>query len=173
MNKPRLVVLSDLYGIPNEPWMEAYRNELIPHLTLIEYDCRQLAEIDHLAPTEIHAAFANGGIERAAKNLLLAESTPSHLLGFSVGGTIAWKYALESTNAISVTTVSATRLRNETKIPTSLNSIYFGEREEFGPQQEWFAQMNIEPIVFPNLGHECYKHSAIIPMICQKIISRL
>ena len=173
MNKPRLVILSDLFGTSNEPWMDAYRTELEPSFTLIEYDCRELAEIAHLAPTEIHAAFANGGIERAAKNLLSAESTPVHLLGFSVGGTIAWKFALESNLAISVTTVSATRLRNETKLPAALNTIYFGELEEFGPQREWFNTMNIDPIVFPDLGHECYKKFTIIPQICQKIISDL
>ena len=173
MNEPRLVVLSDLYGISNEPWMETFRNELNPHFTVIEYDCRELAEIAHLNPTEIHASFANGGIERATKNLLLAESTPVHLLGFSVGGTIAWKYALESSKVISITTVSATRLRNETKIPAALMNIYFGEWEEFGPQQEWFNTMSIDPIVIPHLGHECYKELTLIPQICQKIISIL
>ncbi len=173
MNKPRLVVLSDLFGISNESWMEAYRNALRTHFIVVEYDCRELAEIVHLNPDELHYAYTNGGIERAVNNLRSAEPTEIWLLGFSVGGTIAWKFALEATNAISITTVSATRLRNETKVPTALNTIYFGELEEFGPKNDWFTRMNIQPIVIPNQGHECYKNFNAIALICDQITTAL
>ncbi len=173
MNKPRLVILSDLFGTSNETWMDAYRTELKPHFRISEYDSRDLADIAHLEQNEIHTAFVNGGIETAVKNLQIIETREMHLLGFSVGGTIAWKFALESTSVISMTTISSTRLRNETMIPMCFHSIIFGELEEFGPQQEWFTKMKIEPIVIPNSGHECYKDLTVIPQICRQIISGL
>lgn len=171
MNKPRIAVLSDLFGISNEPWMEAYRNALKTHFTVVEYDCRELAQIAHLDPDEIHYAFTHGGIEQAVNNLRLAEQHDVWLLGFSVGGTIAWKFALESTQCSAVFAVSATRLRDETKAPTSQKVLYFGELEEFGPKQEWFDRMNIQPIVLPNQSHECYKNHKVTTLICDKIIA--
>jgi hypothetical protein len=172
MSKPRLVVLSDLYGNSNEPWMEAYRNALNAQFTVVEYDCRELAEIAHLNPDELHHAFTNGGIQRAVSNLRVAEPTEIWLLGFSVGGTIAWKFALESASR-ALFAVSATRLRYETKAPSCRKTLYFGELEEFGPQNQWFNSMYIQPVVIPNQGHECYKNSNAIGLICDQIITAL
>lgn len=172
MSKPRLIILSDIFGSSNETWMDEYRALLEPHFNCIEYDCRELAGIAHLHQESMHEGFASGGIEHAVDNLLNREINDAHILGFSVGGTIGWKFALKTKNVLSITLISATRLRYETRVPQSENVIYFGELEEFGPQSEWFEAMEITPKWIARGGHDCYKDLNVIKQVCKHLIEK-
>jgi hypothetical protein len=171
MNKPRLILLSDIFGNSKGSWMDEYRSILTPHFQLIEYDSRVLAEITTLDQKQIHSEFVNGGIERAVQNLLRLESDGASVLGFSVGGTIAWKYALEIEHNISLHLVSATRLRNETEKPSSNIHLYFGELESNGPTQAWFENFHLIPTILEKEDHECYKATNSVKHLSSQLIS--
>jgi alpha-beta hydrolase superfamily lysophospholipase len=157
--KQRLIILSDLNGIENNAWLEEYRTKLNSFFDIREYDTRELAELESsgLTETEIHEEFINGGIEKAITNLLEKEKKPSVVLGFSVGGTIAWKAALQGMPVQKLMAVSSTRLRKEFQKPQCTIDLYFGGKDEFRPMDEWFEAMNLEPTIYNYAGHEFYK----------------
>lgn len=169
MNKPRLIILSDIFGRTEEEWMKEYEGRLSPYFKIIDYDSRELAGISALPQSEVHAGFVNGGINRAVQNLISTPVLPDVIVGFSVGGTIAWKYALKNANP-SLYLISATRLRNETTKPLSPISLYYGELEEHGPSSKWFQEFKLSPEIFEKESHECYKSQNSIERVCQRII---
>lgn len=170
MSKPSLVILSDIFGASSDTWMDEYRNLLSPYLEIIEYDSRILAEISDDNLEKVHAEFIHGGIERAVQNLLRLESRSSMILGFSIGGTIAWKFALENKHVESIHCVSATRLRKEENKPASEINLYFGEFETNGPSEIWFNKLAIVPAIFDNETHECYKSIKPTREVCSKML---
>jgi hypothetical protein len=170
MNKPRLFILSDIFGSSEEDWMKEYKQRLSPLFEITQFDCRELAGIHALPQSEVHGAFVAGGINLATQGLLEKHAKPDVILGFSVGGTIAWKYALLNAD-VSLYLVSATRIRNEEIKPNSTMRLYFGEREEHGPKQTWFEKMNLIPATIQNDLHECYKSPNVIERVCQDIKS--
>ena len=173
MSKPRLVLISDIYGNTTDNWMEEYRKKLTPYFEVIEYDSRVLAGITSLDQKEVHSEFINGGTERAVQNLLTHEPKASIILGFSIGGTIAWKFATENNKITSLHLVSATRLRNEITKPSSKISLYYGELEANGPTQSWFENFKLVPTIFDDQTHECYSLVESAKYICTMILSEI
>ena len=170
MSKPKLIILSDIFDATEEAWMGMYRKQLSPFFEIVEYDSRQLAGILPCPQEEVHQRFVNAGIEDATQRLSLLEEKVYAVLGFSVGGTIAWRYALENPHCSSLYLISATGLRNETVRPTSAISLCYGEHESSGPNLAWFDTLGIAPKIFKNEFHECYKNEAVITQLCQTII---
>ena len=144
MNKPKLAILSDIYGNSKEHWMKEYVRILSPFFEITQLDSRELADIHLLPQSQVHGGFVQGGIERAAQNLISKDIQPKVILGFSVGGTIAWKYALSQSQS-SLYLISATRLRNETSKPSSPINLFFGELEKNGPSSSWFKKLELNP----------------------------
>lgn len=171
MSKPRLVLISDIFGNTTDNWMEEYRKKLSPNFEVVEYDSRVLAEITSLDQKQVHSEFINGGTERAVQTLLRQEPEASIVLGFSIGGTIAWKFAIENTKITLLHLVSATRLRNEIIKPSSKIKLYYGELEANGPTQSWFEDFKFVPTIFDDQTHECYKQVESAKYICTKILS--
>lgn len=166
MNKPRLIILSDIFGSSEE--MKEYEKSLSPYFEIMTHDSRELAGVNELPQSEVHSGFVNGGIESAVTELGKLNFQPDVVIGFSVGGTIAWKYALE--NSISALyLISATRLRNEIAKPKSAIHLFFGALEEHGPVSDWFRKMMLAPVVVKSLGHECYKDKDVIERVCRQI----
>lgn len=170
MSKSQLIILSDIFGINQESWMDEYRERLNSLFEISEYDSRVLAGISSHDQDEIHAEFVNGGIERAVKSLRQLDLAEVTILGFSIGGTIAWKFALDNPNVHTIHAVSATRLRNEDKKPTSKINLYFGELETNGPSKGWFNKLGINPAIFESETHECYKSVKPSREVCSKIL---
>lgn len=170
MNKPQLVILSDIFGHSNESWMDEYMVRLSPHFHVTSFDSRKLAGIESDQLEVVHKAFVSGGIDLAAEELDKFKDEVQVVIGFSVGGTIAWRYALENPE-VSLHLISATRLRNETSKPSSEITLYYGENEENGPVTEWFETMNLNPIVIEHESHECYKSEIVIEHVCQRILA--
>lgn len=170
--KSRLVILSDLWGYTNNEWMTAYTYALQDEYSISYYDCRELAGIDLELKEEsvIHSAFVNGGIERAVENLCSLEKGDFTVLAFSIGGTIAWKAALAGLNVKTIYALSSTRLRYEAEKPPCKIMLAYGENDENKPNQSWFDQHEITPLILEGMDHEMYMSGDVTKLFYKQII---
>lgn len=143
--KPRLLILSDLFGGKNPKWIKLYSEILKSKFDIQYYDVLELGNINlgNFTKSDIHNQFLNGGIDEAVENLLDYEKGEVAILGFSIGGTIAWKASLKGLNISQLVAVSSTRLRFETKIPECKIKLYFGEKDLNMPNSKWFSDLKI------------------------------
>ena len=173
--KPRLVLISDLWGRKDSEWINNYTSILNHHFDVFFYSSTELAEINifNMAQDKIHQEFIEAGIEKAVENLLKFETQKIHILAFSVGGTIAWKAALRGLQVQNLFAVSATRLRYETKKPSTKVELFFGDDDSFLPDSKWFEDMQIKKHFITNHDHEMYREKEIAYDICSSIINQL
>ncbi|MRX66645.1 hypothetical protein SAMN06265349_102553 [Flavobacterium resistens] len=171
MIKPRLLLLSDLFG-GNPEWIEYYIQILEPKFEIQYYDVLQLADIDssNLLETDIHNQFLNGGIEKAVDNLLASEKSEVAVLAFSIGGTIAWKASLKGLKITKLIAISSTRLRFETEVPNCETKLYFGEQDLNSPSSEWFSKLKIEKHILENQKHQLYLDEKNVILICSNLL---
>ncbi|MDQ6470441.1 alpha/beta hydrolase [Flavobacterium sp. LHD-80] len=170
--KPRLLILSDLFGGENPNWIKFYTDKLESTFEIQYYDVLKLANLHafDLTETEIHSQFLNGGIEKAIENLLQLENEKVIVLGFSIGGTIAWKASLKALKTDCLFAVSSTRLRYEDKLPNCNIKLYFGENDSNKPSLEWFQKLNVPSEIFDNQKHQLYLENKNAQLICDEIL---
>lgn len=158
MVKPRLLILSDLFGGENPDWIQYYTDQLKSKFDIQYYDVRELANIslECIAESDLHNQFLNGGIEKAVENLLKIEKEETLVLSFSIGGFIAWKAALKGLKVSHLIAVSSTRLRFETKVPNCKIKLYFGDKDLNAPSLNWFSDLKIPNQFFKNETHQFY-----------------
>lgn len=173
--KQRVVLISDLWGSKDSEWINNYTSILNDYFDVFFYSSTDLAEINifNMAQEKIHQEFIEAGIEKAVGNLLKIEIRKTHILAFSIGGTIAWKAALRGLPVQSLFAVSATRLRYETKNPTTEIELFYGDDDSFLPDSKWFEDMNIKKHFITNHDHEMYKKKEIAYEVCSCIINQL
>lgn len=170
MIKPRLLLLSDLFG-GNPEWIEYYIQILESKFDVHYYDVLTLAEIDFSEDEkEIHNQFLNGGIEKAVDNLLASEKNEVAVLAFSIGGTIAWKASLKGLKTTKLIAISSTRLRFETEIPNCEIKLYFGDQDLNSPNNEWFSKLKIEKHILENQKHQLYLDKKNVFLICSNLL---
>lgn len=171
-NKQKLLILSDLWGKEKSDWIDFYIENLKDKYEITYYDCRELGTIDKEIDTEeaLHHAFVNGGIETAISQLILKEPETVTVLGFSVGGTIAWNAALQGLKADRLFAVSATRIRYETEKPNASIQLFYGENDPFKPASEWYEKLALTPHIFPSESHSLYVKKEMATVICNAII---
>lgn len=170
MKKPRLLLLSDLFG-GNPEWIQYYIEILELKFDVQYYDVLKLAQIDSSSDEkEIHNQFLNGGIEKAVNNLLDFEKEKVAVLGFSIGGTIAWKASLRGLQITQLVAVSSTRLRFETEIPSCKVKLYYGEKDLNKPNEEWFLKLKMASRIFKNQNHNLYQEKNNISLICNDFL---
>lgn len=172
MSKPRLIILSDIYGNLQPDWMVSYTHFLTPHFDIQYYDSRVLAEINlnEKNVEEIHRQFINGGLEKAVENLLKLENEEGIVLGFSIGGTIAWKAILKGLKTTYLFAVSSTRLRLETKQPKIPISLFYGENDLNQPEMEWYVGKNLQPEIISGKSHDFYREKEWTEHISKQVI---
>jgi hypothetical protein len=170
--KPRLIILSDLWGKEKSDWVSVYVELLRDKFEIQYYDCCELGTIDKTNYTEenLHSQFVNGGIEKAVGHLLITEKNQIDVLAFSIGGTIAWKAALKGLNVRSLFAVSATRLRYEDEIPNGAIKLYYGENDSNKPSENWFKKLSIDFEIIKNKEHCFYTEKEFITSICTKFL---
>lgn len=172
MIKPRLLILSDLFGGKNPKWIKCYIEILEFKFDIQYYDVLKLGKIDtsDLDEKNIHTQFLNTGIDKAVQNLLNLEKGKVTVLGFSIGGIIAWKSSLKGLNVSQLIAVSSTRLRFETEIPNCKIKLYFGSKDLNLPDLQWFFDLQISNQFFENQDHQFYlvKKNALV--ICNDIL---
>lgn len=173
--KPRIIILSDLWGKEKSDWVAGYVELLEDKFEIQYYDCCELGEIDKTNYTEenLHNQFINGGIEKGVENLLKTEKNKINILAFSIGGTIAWKAALKGVNVRSLFAVSSTRLRYEDKIPNGTIKLYYGENDSNRPSNNWFEKHSIDFEIIKNKEHDFYTEKDFATLICDEILKKI
>ncbi len=172
VNKKRLIILSDLWGLDGKTWIQAYVNRLSRDFDVYCYDCCQLAQIPTGKDQQTrHDQFINGGIQKAVEQLLSFETQPIHILGFSIGGTIAWKFAIKSKVVESLFCLSSTRLRKETIRPEAQVRLYYGADDMHKPSTQWLNAMAVKHQIFNGKNHNFYSVNAecISMLICDDL----
>lgn len=172
MTKPKLILLTDLWGLENSEWLQKYMVVLEDRFKVNVYDSRHLAEIatNGLTVAEIHGEFLNGGIEKAVSKLIDLERKPVFVLAFSIGGTIAWKAALKGLPILKLWAISSTRLRKEYQKPPCEMELYFGEMDMNRPMDEWFETMEVYPSILRGKDHELYKEEGFIDCFLEEMM---
>lgn len=168
----RLIILTDLWGKKSSSqWLDEYIQFLENKFDCIIYDSCQLAEIDisNLSEKEIHNKFIDGGIDRAVKNLLRQEKEVIDVLGFSIGGTIAWKAGLFGLKINSLTALSSSRIRYESQSPNCTISLSFGELDLFKPSNDWIIKSGLQVEIIKNEGHDFYRKIGLVESILKGI----
>lgn len=169
----RLVVLSDLYGSKKGLWITSYLGYLQQYFDIVYYDSRELADMD-LPPVhnveELHHAFAESGMKRAASQLLSKEKEPSHYLTFGGGGSIAWQGALMGLPIERLYAISPLCLQKIGERPTCRVTLVYGEYHENRPAPLWFRHMGLDPEVVPKFGQELYSDEKIIQKVCLALL---
>jgi len=157
----RLIIISDLWGFANAQWISVYTNVLDANYKIELYDARALAEVDQSLTEQslIHKKFVDGGIDTAVGNLLTAEQGSVSVLAFSIGGTIAWKAALNGLKIDHLYAVSATRLRLETQKPNGKVSLFYGDHDINRPDENWFKMLMLDPVIFKQAEHNLYENT--------------
>jgi hypothetical protein len=170
----RLIVLSDLWGKSKSDWFIQYETILKSHFEIVFYDCCKMAEIDlsDFSEDKIHHQFTNGGIERAVKALVENEKGNVEVLGFSIGGLIAWKAALEGLKVGSLFALSSTRLRYETKHPKCAINLFYAENDKYKPTEDWFKKQNLKMNIYKEQEHYFYSSKEIAIEVSKKIIEQ-
>ena len=166
--KPRLLILSDLFGGEHPDWINYYVEGLKSKFDIQYYDVRELANIsaNYVTESDIHQQFLNGGIEKAVESLLELEKEEITVLGFSIGGTIAWIAALKGLKVSYLTAVSSTRLRFETEAPNCKIKLYYGDKDLCAPSLKWFSEFNIPNKFIDNENHQFYLQKRSASFIC-------
>ncbi|MGO4772452.1 alpha/beta hydrolase [Flavobacterium sp. W22_SRS_FK3] len=169
--KPRLLILSDLFGRKKTKWINFYIEKLNSKFEIQYYDVLELGKIEALEnEVNIHNQFLNGGIDKAVDNLLKLEKNKVFVLGFSIGGTIAWKACLKGLNVSQLVAASSTRLRLETAVPDCRLKLFFGQKDDNKPTSKWFSDLSIEEKYFENCEHDFYFKEQYIELICRDIL---
>lgn len=171
--KPRLLILSDLWGKERANWMSYYSEPLSKSFDIQYYDCCELGDIDKFIYTEeaLHKQFVNGGLDRAIARLIELEQEDTHFLAFSIGGTIAWQFALKTGKVKSLYAVSSTRLRYETEKPEGKIKLWYGEADKHAPSQDWFDQLEIDHKIVRGQGHLIYRRAQFAADVAGYLLS--
>ena len=172
MSKPRLVILPDLFGGKNPEWLHYYTTILESHFDIQYYNILELAGIspDH-DETSIHNQFLNDGIENVINTLLVYEKKEIAVLGFSIGGTIAWKASLQGLKTTHLFAVSSTRLRYETEAPNCEIKLFFGDQDSNKPNSNWFLDLKIPSEILQYQNHQLYLEEKNAVVICCQVLS--
>ncbi len=171
--KERLLIISDLWGVKKSQWLIHYTQILETKFEPIWYDSCSLGNLDTSTYTQenLHTQFVDGGIEIAVEELIKNEKNPVHILAFSIGGVIAWNFGLRTNTIKSLTCISSTRLRKETKKPKGKITLYFGEKDKHAPPTAWLENMQLASKIVPNKTHEMYQETEFAIHLSKKIVT--
>ncbi len=160
----KLVILSDMWGAKKGMWITSYLGYLQQYFEITYYDIQQLSNLDVAVQTtdNVHRAFVEGGIDVAVAHLLKKEKEPAHYLGFSMGGTIAWKAGLKGLPMKSLYAVSSTRVRAEVEKPDCDTTTLFGDKDVYRPALSWYDKVGVKPQLIKGFGHTMYNDDHII-----------
>lgn len=167
----KLILLSDIEGLKNSKWMNEYEEVLSKEFEVVKLCSLKLAGInpDQIKET-IHEAFVNGGIDKASKALAEYNAQIYTVLGFSIGGVIAWRSGLNGLRMNTFYGVSSTRLRKESVKPIGELKLIYGELDPHKPTDDWYHKMETIPRILPGQTHDFYKESEFIKSFASQII---
>lgn len=169
----KLVILSDMWGAKKGLWITSYLGYLQQYFDITYYDIQQLANVDVTVNTtdNVHRAFVEGGIDTGVAHLLKKETEPAHYLGFSMGGTIAWKAGLMGLPMKSIYTVCSTRIRAEENKPECDVTALFGDTDIYRPKLDWHERLGVNSNIIAGFGHTMYADEKIISRVCLDLLN--
>lgn len=169
----KLVILSDMWGAKKGLWITSYLGYLQQYFDITYYDIQTLANLDVTVHTtdNVHRAFTEGGIDTAVAHLLKKETEPAHYLGFSIGGTIAWKAGLMGLPMKSIYTVSSTRIRAEENRPECKTTALFGDTDMYRPKLSWNEKVGVKSELIKGFGHTMYTDEKIIGKVSLDLLN--
>ncbi|WP_281612606.1 hypothetical protein [Flammeovirga sp. SubArs3] len=161
--KNKLIIISDLWGSQKAQWLTNYTKILETNFDITFYDCCEIGKVDisNYSQESLHHQFIEGAIDEAVDYLVQNERNLVDILAFSIGGVIAWNYGLRTNNIKSLTCISSTRLRKETKRPKGRIKLLFGENDEFKPNHEWINKMELECEIIKDKNHLMYTETEL------------
>jgi pimeloyl-ACP methyl ester carboxylesterase len=168
---PRLIILSDLWGNTNLSWSKNFES----HFNIQHYNSSVLACVPKNlnSEKEIHQYFIRYGITQAIQNICTLEKGSVNLIGFSIGGVIAWKATLLGLNTLNLFCISSTRLRYENSKPHIPIFLFFGARDNHIPTINWFNDFEIKPEIIPNENHQVYLNQGFLTVLQLQIINSI
>lgn len=171
----KLIVISDLWGVKQSQWWQYYTETLSKHFEVIFYDACQLGKIDVSQYTEavLHQQFMDGGVLQSVQNLTYKEKETFAILGFSIGGYIAWRALHSGLKAQHLVAVSSTRLRYETVSPKAQLHLFYGKKDHHLPSTAWYDTMKTSPYLFDEAYHNFYQKKYIAQQICEYIENKM
>ena len=171
--KPRLLILSDMWGLEGCAWIGQYVELLDPVFSIQLYDSCELGNVDVAEADEeaVHSAFVQSGIDIAARRLLELEPNEVDVLAFSVGGTIAWKAGMTGMRIGHFYAASSTRLRLQTEKPAIPTRLFYGSDDLHQPKASWFEQMELGSPIMVSGAHDFYTSTAAATRICGTILA--
>lgn len=171
--EPRLLILSDMWGLKRCAWIKHYVEMLDPVFSVQVYDSCVLGEVAAADAGEeaIHSAFIHGGIDTAANKLLSLETGKVDILAFSMGGSIAWEAGMKGMDIGRLYAVSSTRLRLQAEKPDCRIQLFYGAEDLSQPDLSWFEKSGLDPPLLERGGHDFYKATSSARRICRTIIS--
>lgn len=159
----RLILLSDIHGLENSSWINAYQQILSTEFDVQTYCVLELAGVDPSLPVkEKHELLVSGAMDVAAKKLLEKEKQSATFIGFSIGGSIAWKAALLGLKVDCLYAISSTQIRKEHAKPRTEIKLIFGSEDGNSPDEIWYQKMEIMPKILPQKAHDFYMEKDFI-----------
>lgn len=172
--KQKLLILSDIHGFQNCNWIEGYVKQLSPIFDIKLYDVKELAGIEKNSLNsidEVHRQFVVFGIEKAVSNLITKEKERTTVLAFSIGGTIAWKGALNGLPVTQMVLVSSTRLRFEKEKPNCKIQLIYAEDDVYKPNNDWANKLGLELKIIENKGHDFYTEKGMTHVLSSSLLN--
>lgn len=176
MIKPTLLLISDLLGNSNADYLLKYESLLESRFAVSKVDVCKLAEIHNSKEIDPnHSAFINeGGLTKSVKNLQKQYTgSIDFLIGFSIGGTVAWQACLQNLSVRRLICISSTRLRKETQKPNCIIDVYYGKKDNHRPNQNWKLLSRLETKIIAGVGHEFYKRDEYIKSFCLELKNKI
>ncbi|BDD10814.1 hypothetical protein FUAX_32460 [Fulvitalea axinellae] len=171
-SKPRLIILSDLWGRERSGWLDFYAPVLDQKFRCEYFDCCELGDVrkDDYTQEALHRQFVDGGIERAAKKLSETVTEKVYVLAFSVGGAVAWRSVFLGLDCAGLFAVSSTRLRYEKELFPVKTSLYFGSEDPYCPDEDWAERTGTSLRVISGGGHALYMEEKFASKIAEEIL---
>lgn len=168
--KPRLLIISDLWGDINSDWLSHIRSVNASKFEMVYFDARKLAaiDLDLRSQEEIHRQFTDDAIEKAVHKLISFNGIYDFGIGCSIGGTILWKAAEKGLNVNRITTLSATKLRHISTKPTCAISVYYGTEDPFRADEIWAKLLGIENYYLLSGDHHIYRDENTIKEVFER-----
>lgn len=165
----KLLIVPDIFNYP------ATHDTLFQRMVQGQSYCYMpLAELSDgvgLKGEDLHRhLFDKGGIDIAWRRLNVLSERGWIGVGFSAGGTVLWKAAVDSVLLSALVCISSTRLRFETAGLSIPSQLYWGELDSNRPSSDWHETYSDAHTVFSGAGHDFYKtHAPFEHILAERI----
>ncbi len=170
----RLLIISDLYGYQDCHWIDMYINQLESSFSIKLIDAPEIAEVDSSSKEKsiMHQQFLQYGINHAVTKLKDMIDKEDTILGFSIGGYLAYLALTKGAVAKQLIAISPTRVRQEERSPACATHLIFGQQDPFIPSESWLKKSPCTITIKQDAGHELYKETKHAFTICQALAAK-